>query len=227
MCSSWECWGFFIQLQSRFEQLITSSLKKPHFLYLAGWHCPPSKATARVSVIFSVNTGSAKQFQFCAVQPYTWSNVPSWPHPLQPWQWGTEAIFSQSGQGLRNRFIFEWFLLLRPEWLYMTHSQMLDQFSASVQRPGKWGLHSGVGWPSQGTPTKQISKIPTADPELQQLHNSCTPPALGLHSYSWLASLNFPLMISKWHKMEFLWHIFFPMTFQLSTSCSHTIAEIL
>lgn len=55
------------------------------------------------------------------------------------------------------------------------------------------------------------------------LHSPC----LGLCLYSWLPSLYFPHVISKWNKMEFLWHRVFPLTFQLSISCSHAIEGIL
>lgn len=45
-------------------------------------------------------------------------------------------------------------LLFHPDWLYTTHSLTLDQFSASAQCPGKWGLHGGVGWPFHRTPSR-------------------------------------------------------------------------
>lgn len=73
------------------------------------------------------------------------------PHPLRPWQWGTQPIFSWSRQDLRNRFIFVWvisgFLLFHPGWLYTTRLLTLGRFPAAMQCSGKWGLHSGVAWP--------------------------------------------------------------------------------
>lgn len=153
MCSSWECWGFFLQLQLRFEQLITSSLTKPHFLYLAGWHCLPGKTAARVRVIFSQNL--VLQNNFSLVQS---NHIHDQMDPA-------DHILSSPGSAEQN-----------PSF----HS--LDRTWETDSSFSEWFLGFTV----------------------------CIPQIFPDDS-----------------KMQVLWHMFFPVTFQFSTSCSHIIAEIL